>query len=136
MALDQHHLGDLPAAARCPRGRGLTPWRGMSRSPPSRLGSCWLVSVACLMVSGGDRCRLASRSRSSLTEAAAPCWRSMTLQPSSTRTSSSHEKAGLPISTADAQIAAICPSRNATCATRNTRASRILIDPWSAAGMA
>lgn len=50
------------------------------------------------------------------------------------------ERAGLPISTADAQIAAICRSRNATCATRNTRdfahTGVDLIDPWSAGGMA
>ncbi len=34
------------------------------------------------------------------------------------------EKSGRPISTADAQIAAICASRNATLATRNTATSR------------
>lgn len=46
------------------------------------------------------------------------------------------EKAGLPISTADAQIAAICRSHNATCATRNITDFACtgveLIDPWSA----
>lgn len=31
------------------------------------------------------------------------------------------ERAGMPISTADAQIAAICRAHNATCATRNTK---------------
>ncbi|WP_462418926.1 PIN domain-containing protein [Kytococcus sp. Marseille-QA3725] len=41
---------------------------------------------------------------------------------------------GLPISTADAQIAAICRARGASCATRNTRdfvhTGLDLIDPW------
>ena len=44
------------------------------------------------------------------------------------------ERAGLPISTADAQIAAICRASSASCATRNTKdfiATGIeLIDPW------
>lgn len=44
------------------------------------------------------------------------------------------ERAGLPISTADAQIAAICRANSASCATRNTKdffATGIdLIDPW------
>lgn len=44
------------------------------------------------------------------------------------------EAAGLPISTADAQIAAICLTNDAICATRNTKDfahTRIeLIDPW------
>ncbi|BDZ63483.1 type II toxin-antitoxin system VapC family toxin [Agromyces mangrovi Wang et al. 2018] len=43
---------------------------------------------------------------------------------------------GRPISTADAQIAAICRARNATCATRNTKDFEStgveLLDPWSA----
>lgn len=44
------------------------------------------------------------------------------------------EQAGLPIGTADAQIAAICRSRGALCATRNTKdfvgTGVELIDPW------
>jgi predicted nucleic acid-binding protein len=46
------------------------------------------------------------------------------------------ETAGLPISTADAQIAAICRAHNATCATRNIKdfahTGVELVDPWSA----
>ena len=45
------------------------------------------------------------------------------------------ERAGLPISTADAQIAAICRTRAATCATRNTKdfahTGVDLVDPWA-----
>ena len=45
------------------------------------------------------------------------------------------EKAGLPISMADAQIAAICRAYVATCATRNTQdfahAGVELVDPWT-----
>lgn len=45
------------------------------------------------------------------------------------------ERAGMPISTADAQIAAICRARRASCATRNTKdfaqVGIELIDPWS-----
>lgn len=45
------------------------------------------------------------------------------------------ERAGLPISTADAQIAAICRVHRATCATRNTKdfahTGVTLIDPWA-----
>jgi predicted nucleic acid-binding protein len=45
------------------------------------------------------------------------------------------EQAGLPISTADAQIAAICRSHNAACATRNTKdftqTGVQLLDPWA-----
>lgn len=45
------------------------------------------------------------------------------------------ERAGLPISTADAQIAAICRTRAATCATRNTKdfahTGIDLVDPWA-----
>ncbi|GAB3741681.1 hypothetical protein BKA15_005083 [Microlunatus parietis] len=45
------------------------------------------------------------------------------------------EKAGRPISMADAQIAAICRSNGAACATRNIGdfegAGIELIDPWS-----
>lgn len=44
------------------------------------------------------------------------------------------EQAGLPISTADAQIAAICRSHHAVCATRNTKdfasTGVELVDPW------
>lgn len=44
------------------------------------------------------------------------------------------ERAGLPISMADAQIAAICRAHSATCATRNTKdfagTGIDLIDPW------
>ncbi|WP_238384842.1 PIN domain-containing protein [Segeticoccus rhizosphaerae] len=44
------------------------------------------------------------------------------------------ERDGAPIAAADAQIAAICVSREATLATRNTRDFRDtgigLIDPW------
>lgn len=46
------------------------------------------------------------------------------------------EQAGLPIHTADAQIAAICRARRAVCATRNGKdfnATGVeLVDPWSA----
>ena len=46
------------------------------------------------------------------------------------------EQAGLPISTADAQIAAICRAHAATCATRNTKDFELtgvqLVDPWVA----
>ncbi len=46
------------------------------------------------------------------------------------------ESAGLPISTADAQTAAICRAHNATCATRNRKdfahTGVEVIDPWSA----
>ena len=46
------------------------------------------------------------------------------------------EAAGLPISTADAQIAAICLAHNAACATRNVKdfahTSIELINPWDA----
>lgn len=45
------------------------------------------------------------------------------------------QKAGLPISTADAQIAAICRTHGATCATRNTKDFAYtgveLLDPWT-----
>lgn len=47
------------------------------------------------------------------------------------------EVVGLPISTADAQIAAICRARRATCATRNLKdfvhTGIDLVDPWTAA---
>ncbi|OLT44659.1 plasmid stabilization protein [Serinicoccus sp. CNJ-927] len=46
------------------------------------------------------------------------------------------EEAGLPITTADAQIAAICRAHAATCATRSTRDFELtgiqLVDPWVA----
>ncbi|WP_129656291.1 type II toxin-antitoxin system VapC family toxin [Rothia halotolerans] len=46
----------------------------------------------------------------------------------------SREQAGLPISTADAQIAAICRAHRAFCATRNVKdfaeTGVELIDPW------
>lgn len=46
------------------------------------------------------------------------------------------EQAGLPIHTADAQIAAICRAHRATCATRNARdfaqTGVNLFDPWGA----
>lgn len=45
------------------------------------------------------------------------------------------EQAGLPISTADAQIAAICRSNDAVCATRNTKdfvgTGIELVNPWA-----
>ena len=45
------------------------------------------------------------------------------------------EQAGLPIHTADAQIAAICRAYGATCATRNSKnftGTRVeLVDPWA-----
>lgn len=45
------------------------------------------------------------------------------------------ESAGVPISMADAQIAAICRARSATCATRNVKdfahTGVELVDPWS-----
>lgn len=48
----------------------------------------------------------------------------------------SRENAGAPISTADAQIAAICLARGATCATRNVKefahTGVELVDPWKA----
>lgn len=44
------------------------------------------------------------------------------------------DAAGLPIATADAQIAAICLARGATCATRNVRdfaaTGVALVNPW------
>lgn len=46
------------------------------------------------------------------------------------------EQAGLPISTVDAQIAAICRAHGAVCATRNTKDFELtgiqLVDPWAA----
>ena len=46
------------------------------------------------------------------------------------------ESAGLPISMADAQIAAICRAHDATCATRNVKdfehTGVELVDPWRA----
>lgn len=49
-------------------------------------------------------------------------------------TLAARQQAGLPISTADAQIAAICRSRAAMCATRNTKdfahTGIELINPW------
>lgn len=46
------------------------------------------------------------------------------------------EQAGLPISTPDAQIAAICRARGAVCATRNekdfTRTGIQIVNPWTA----
>lgn len=49
---------------------------------------------------------------------------------------STRESAGSPISTADAQIAAICRANGAVCATRNTRdftgTGVELINPWVA----
>ncbi len=48
------------------------------------------------------------------------------------------EQAGLPIATADAQIAAICRTHDAACATRNTKdfvgTGIATIDPWGAPG--
>ena len=48
------------------------------------------------------------------------------------------ERAGLPIATADAQIAAICRTHDAACATRNTKdfveTGIDLIDPWTFTG--
>lgn len=45
------------------------------------------------------------------------------------------ERAGLPITMADAQIAAICRSRRASCATRNTKdfaeTGIELLNPWN-----
>lgn len=45
------------------------------------------------------------------------------------------ERAGLPISMADAQIAAICSVHRAVCATRNTKdfgqVGVKLVDPWA-----
>lgn len=45
------------------------------------------------------------------------------------------ESVGQPISTADAQIAAICLAHDATCATRNVKdfmhTNVVLVDPWS-----
>ncbi|QKT06689.1 type II toxin-antitoxin system VapC family toxin [Gordonia sp. X0973] len=45
------------------------------------------------------------------------------------------ERVGLPITTADAQIAAICRSKHAVCATRNVRdfakTGIELVDPWA-----
>ena len=46
----------------------------------------------------------------------------------------SREAAGVPVSTADAQIAAICLAHGATCATRNVKDFQHtgveLVDPW------
>lgn len=48
------------------------------------------------------------------------------------------ERVGMPIATADAQIAAICRAHDAVCATRNTKdfvnTGIELIDPWSING--
>lgn len=48
----------------------------------------------------------------------------------------SREAAGAPVSTADAQIAAICLAHGATCATRNVKDFQHtgveLVDPWNA----
>lgn len=48
------------------------------------------------------------------------------------------ERAGLPIATADAQIAAICSTHDGVCATRNTKdfvkTGIALIDPWTFSG--
>lgn len=48
------------------------------------------------------------------------------------------ERVGLPIMTADAQIAAICRAHRAVCATRNVKdfveTGVEVIDPWSMAG--
>ncbi|MCT1776009.1 PIN domain-containing protein [Brachybacterium sp. p3-SID957] len=48
----------------------------------------------------------------------------------------SREAAGAPVSTADAQIAAICLALGATCATRNVKDFQHtgveLVDPWNA----
>ncbi|MFT4125748.1 MAG: type II toxin-antitoxin system VapC family toxin [Gordonia sp. (in: high G+C Gram-positive bacteria)] len=48
------------------------------------------------------------------------------------------EAAGLPITTGDAQIAAICRARDAVCATRNTKdfvgTGVAVIDPWTGKG--
>lgn len=48
----------------------------------------------------------------------------------------SREAAGAPVSTADAQIAAICLAHGATCATRNVKEFQHtgveLVDPWNA----
>ncbi|HIV59492.1 MAG TPA: PIN domain-containing protein, partial [Candidatus Stackebrandtia faecavium] len=45
------------------------------------------------------------------------------------------EKTGMPISMADAQIAAICRTHRASCATRNTKdfagTGIALINPWT-----
>jgi len=45
------------------------------------------------------------------------------------------EAAGTPISTADAQIAAICLAHDATCATRNVKdfehTGVVVVDPWA-----
>ena len=45
------------------------------------------------------------------------------------------ERAGMPISTADAQVAAICRANSAICATRNikdlARTGVELVDPWT-----
>lgn len=47
------------------------------------------------------------------------------------------ERAGLPIATADAQIAAICRARGAVCATRNVKdfvhTGVEVVDPWEEA---
>lgn len=47
----------------------------------------------------------------------------------------SRERAGLPIHTADAQIAAICRAHGATCATRNVKdfagTGVEVVDPWT-----
>ncbi|QRN78888.1 MAG: type II toxin-antitoxin system VapC family toxin [Nocardiopsis sp. BM-2018] len=49
----------------------------------------------------------------------------------------SRESAGAPVSTADAQIAAICLAHDATCATRNGKdlahTGVEIIDPWAGA---
>lgn len=70
-----------------------------------------------------------SRSVLPFDEAAAECYADVLV---------AREVAGAPISTADAQIAAICLAHDATCATRNVKdfahTGIDLIDPWRTDG--
>lgn len=68
-----------------------------------------------------------SRSLLPFDEAAAECYADVLV---------ARESAGAPISTADAQIAAICLAHDASCATRNVKdfehTGVTLVDPWAA----
>jgi len=70
-----------------------------------------------------------SRSMMPFDEAAAECYADVLV---------AREAVGAPISTADAQIAAICLAHKATCATRNTKdfmhTGIDLINPWRTDG--
>ncbi|MDO5031844.1 type II toxin-antitoxin system VapC family toxin [Corynebacterium sp.] len=81
------------------------------------------------------------RRRDSLTKAVDSALRGHSIFPFDKRAAleyaqvvSMRRQAGLPISTIDAQIAAVCRSRHAVCATRNTKDFQLtgieLVNPW------